>query len=76
MRSREVGQVSFNMRDGYERRLYEHAHKTEHGEFSKYIKRLIERDLMQSMTQVVTPATAKLTASSFDVNDEDVGAFL
>lgn len=47
--TRKIGQVSFNLRDGYESRLYAHASKTEHGEFSKYIKRLIERDMTQLM---------------------------
>ena len=47
--TRKIGQVSFNLRDGFESRLYAHASKTEHGEFSKYIKRLIERDMTQLM---------------------------
>lgn len=42
---RQVGQVSFSMRSGYEKRLYEHAHKPEHGDFSNYVKRLIDRDM-------------------------------
>lgn len=44
MKERHIGQVSFNLVDEYERNLYEHAIKKEHGKFSQYIKRLIERD--------------------------------
>lgn len=69
--TRKIGQVSFNLRDGYESRLYAHASKTEHGEFSKYIKRLIERDLTQSTTHA--------TIASKSVSDEleiDASSFL
>ncbi len=64
--TRKIGQVSFNLRDGYESRLYAHASKTEHGEFSKYIKRLIERDMSQSTTQTITSeVTDDFEVSSF-----------
>lgn len=43
-KDRHVGQISFNLRDCYEKELFNHAYKAEHGEFSKYIKRLIDRD--------------------------------
>lgn len=62
--TRKIGQVSFNLRDGYESRLYAHASKTEHGEFSKYIKRLIERD----MTQVVTRVPTEVVTDDFEVS--------
>lgn len=62
--TRKIGQVSFNLRDGYESRLYAHASKTEHGEFSKYIKRLIERDMSQLMP--VRPPEME-TEAEFDV---------
>lgn len=68
MTERRVGQVSFNLRSGYERRLYEHANKTEHGEFSKYVKRLIDRDL-NGLANV--PSVAMV-----DVEDVDVTTFL
>lgn len=68
MTERRVGQVSFNLRSAYESRLYEHAYKTEHGEFSKYVKRLIDRDL-SGMTNVPIVARA-------DVVDVDVTTFL
>lgn len=61
---RKIGQVSFNLRDGYESRLYSHASKTEHGEFSKYIKRLIERD----MTQVITRVPSEAITDDFEVS--------
>lgn len=64
--TRKIGQVSFNLRDGYESRLYAHASKTEHGEFSKYIKRLIERDLTRVVTRVPTEEiTDDFEVSSF-----------
>lgn len=44
MKDRHIGQVSFNLMDGYEKELFKYAYKEEHGEFSKYVKRLIERD--------------------------------
>ena len=62
--TRKIGQVSFNLRDGYESRLYAHASKTEHGEFSKYIKRLIERD----MTQVVTRVPTEVITDDYEVS--------
>lgn len=64
--TRKIGQVSFNLRDGFESRLYAHASKTEHGEFSKYIKRLIERDMTQVVTRVPTEdVTDDYEVSSF-----------
>lgn len=68
MKARHIGQVSFNLRDGYESRLYEYATRTDHGEFSKYIKRLIERDMSGSPAQAITVKEA--------VNDVDVNEFL
>lgn len=62
--TRKIGQVSFNLRDGFESRLYAHASKTEHGEFSKYIKRLIERD----MSQVVTRVPAEVITDDYEVS--------
>lgn len=69
--TRKTGQVSFNLRSGYEKRLYEHAYKSEHGEFSKYIKRLIERDL----TQVISPVV-NVQLSPLPTDDIDVSTFL
>ena len=71
MTERRVGQVSFNLRSGYEKRLYEHATKTEHGEFSKYVKRLIDRDLRAEDTSLTSQITARAT-----VEDVDINAFL
>ena len=68
MKARHVGQVSFNLRDGFEARLYEYAYKTEHGDFSRYIKRLIERDMSQARAPSVTVEVAEIVdvdASSF-----------
>lgn len=62
--TRKIGQVSFNLRDGYESRLYAHASKPEHGEFSKYVKRLIERD----MTQVVTRVPTEVITDDYEVS--------
>lgn len=45
MKERHIGQVSFNLLDEYEKELFKHATKEVNGKFSKYIKRLIERDL-------------------------------
>lgn len=44
MKERHIGQVSFNLLDEYEVGLLAHASKKEHGRFSQYIKRLIDRD--------------------------------
>jgi hypothetical protein len=40
---RKVQPVSFNLNDNYESQLYMYA--TNNGAFSKYIKRLIQRDM-------------------------------
>lgn len=71
MKTRHNGQVSFNLRSGYEKRLYEHAYKPEHGEFSKYIKRLIERDINGVAASFNTPVI-----DSIEISDDDVGGFL
>jgi len=42
MGERKVKQVSFNLAEEHERKLFEHAEKQV---FSKYVKRLIDRDL-------------------------------
>lgn len=68
MKARHNGQVSFNLRSAYESRLYEHATKAEHGEFSKYVKRLIDRDLNSAPN---VPIVGRA-----DVEDVDVTAFL
>jgi len=69
--TRHNGQVSFNLKSRYEKRLHEHAYKPEHGEFSKYIKRLIERDLNGIVPVVNTPV-----AVGIEIDDDDVGGFL
>ena len=68
MKARHIGQVSFNLRDGFEMRLYEYAYKTEHGEFSKYVKRLIERDMTQARAPTVAVEIAEM--------DVDANSFL
>ena len=70
-KARHNGQVSFNLRSGYEKRLYEHAYKPEHGEFSKYIKRLIERDI-NGMVPVISPHVT----TAVEISDDDAGDFL
>lgn len=45
-KKREVGQVSFSMIDSYEKGLWDHSAKQ--GAFSKYVKRLIDRDINNS----------------------------
>lgn len=71
MTERRVGQVSFNLRSAYESRLYEHATKTEHGEFSKYVKRLIDRDLRAEDASLTSQVNARA-----GVVDVDVTTFL
>lgn len=65
--TRKIGQVSFNLRSAYESRLYAHATKTEHGEFSKYVKRLIDRDLRAEDTSLTSQITARATVEEIDV---------
>jgi hypothetical protein len=43
MRKRKVQPVSFNLSDNFESQLYMYA--VNNGAFSKYIKRLIQRDM-------------------------------
>lgn len=65
--TRKTGQVSFNLRSAYESRLYAHATKTEHGEFSKYVKRLIDRDLRAEDAPLTSQITARATVEEIDV---------
>lgn len=65
--TRKTGQVSFNLRSAYESRLYEHATKTEHGEFSKYVKRLIDRDLCAEDASLTPQASARAPVEEIDV---------
>ncbi|KQL37102.1 hypothetical protein [Psychrobacillus sp. FJAT-21963] len=56
MKDRHIGQVSFNLLDEYEIGLLKHATKIENGKFSKYIKRLIERDREgKKVTHIANP---------------------
>lgn len=51
MNNRKVRQVSFNLDDPFEYELNEHANKN--GVFSKYIKRLIQKDKEKIFTNFV-----------------------
>lgn len=44
MKKRHNQPVSFNLTDAYEKELLAFALKEDHGPFSKYVKRLIDRD--------------------------------
>ena len=63
--SRKIPSVSFNMDDSHEKELYNHASKQEKF-FSKYVKRLIERDRSGS----VAPTTAAQVAIPMQIRDE------
>jgi hypothetical protein len=52
---RKIQPVSFSLTDPFEESLYKHA--TSNGAFSKYIKRLIQRDMEKGVR--VVPATKK-----------------
>lgn len=65
--TRKVGQVSFNLRSAYECGLYAHATKSEHGEFSKYVKRLIDRDLRAEDASLTSQITARAVVEEIDV---------
>ncbi len=49
MGERKVKQVSFNLAEEHERKLFEH---TEERVFSKYVKRLIDRDINGGSTNI------------------------
>jgi hypothetical protein len=49
---RKVQPVSFNLNDNFESQLYMYA--VDNGAFSKYIKRLIQRDMERSARVVQT----------------------
>jgi hypothetical protein len=49
---RKIQPVSFSLTDPYEGKLLEHA--TSNGAFSKYIKRLIQRDMERGVRVVPT----------------------
>ncbi|AYA77321.1 hypothetical protein DOE78_18740 [Bacillus sp. Y1] len=56
--SRKVQPVSFNLTDRFEKELYDYA--VSNGAFSKYIKRLIQRDKEGGVQAVVkAPSQAK-----------------
>jgi len=65
--SRKCKTISFKLTDGYEMRLLDYAEKESNGDFSKYIKRLISRDMelherMSSppMNGIPSPATIEV----------------
>jgi len=64
MKKREIGQVSFNMTDDFERGLWEHAVKKG---FSKYVKRLIDRD----MNNTPIPMSTTIEVEVHKEMDED-----
>ena len=55
-KKREVGQVSFSLRDPFEQSLYKHTKK--YPNFSGYIKRLIQNDMLGHQIQL-NPAQSK-----------------
>lgn len=64
---REIKGVSFSMVDDFERGLYEYATAGERGSFSKYVKRLIERD----RAGAVRPVSASPSVVSTEYARED-----
>lgn len=68
MKNRHIGQVSFNS-GAYESGLWEYATQEEHGEFSRYVKRLIERDRQEKRSNFIAiPSSLSLE------EDEDIRA--
>lgn len=50
---RKIQPVSFSLTDPFEQKLYTHA--TQNGAFSKYIKRLIQRDMERAVNVKKAP---------------------
>jgi hypothetical protein len=55
---RKIQPVSFSLTDPFEESLYNHA--TSNGAFSKYIKRLIHRDMEKGVRIAKAPAQANV----------------
>lgn len=75
MKERHIGQVSFNLLDEYEIGLFNHANKKEHGKFSQYIKRLIDRDLVGNRATSVSPIISHIIEED-EENVRAAGSFL
>lgn len=54
-KTRQNKSISFKLTDAYELRLLTWAESDEHGDYSKYIKRLIGRDMEGQTRSTVTP---------------------
>lgn len=69
--NRTIGQVSFNLNDAFEAKLHNHA--AAQGVFSKYVKRLITRDIEGGG---VTYAAAAPMPMVNEEEKEAMGSFL
>jgi hypothetical protein len=63
---RKVQPVSFNLNDSFESQLYTYA--VDNGAFSKYIKRLIQRDMERSARVVQTKKAPAQQVSMTQLN--------
>lgn len=68
---RKIQPVSFSLTDPYEGRLLEHA--TSNGAFSKYIKRLIQRDMERGVRVVPTQKAPAQSVSMAQLNGLKLG---
>ena len=66
MKKRHVGQVSFTLSNTYEQKLMEFALRPEHGPFSQYVKRLIERDRSGQLSVQGNPNNPMIELSKAD----------
>lgn len=71
--SRQCKTVSFDLEDAFERQLLEHASKEK---FSRYVKRLIARDLPQAHSAPPTPILEAPDIKEPDKPVSDVASFL
>lgn len=70
---RATPSISFNLEDAYEKALYEHAMKEMF--FSRYVKRLIDRDRNGELVQQAAPAVVD-QPKAVKVSKSKASAFL
>ncbi|MEK4025757.1 hypothetical protein [Sporosarcina sp. FSL W7-1283] len=76
-KTRQPKSVSFNLTSIYEVGLLNYAEDPKHGDFSKYIKRLIDRDMregdrQENFTVQQTAATQVHTEPEMQTEDSDI----
>ncbi|MDW0112149.1 hypothetical protein QT711_03060 [Sporosarcina saromensis] len=76
MKSREICPVSFNLKDEYERELFEFAKQPENGRFSLFIKRLIAEERSRREAPIIPQAPVQVMKVDHEDNKQAAKGFL